>query len=362
MYKPIVGLCAGVALVAAFPGRSLLSILGVLLFAGSALALLVLFAASIVRSIRSRTVHGGQLLAGVLLVLLALFVVQLFDAPSAETRIERVIGKVATGTDPAYCDELMTDRYLEQTTGEEMPFADEACENEMGHGGADSVEVSRVAVNGDRATALVTHTGGSLDGSQVIVRLLDEGGTWKLDRVARFVVFDRAGFRDAYRAKLRKLDFPAKTVACILGGERHFADEEIERKALEPDHRVFAGLVVGCGRPTVERNLIDTIAAPALAFPARAIACGRRRLAAASDAEVMRVQLDAAAYNELLISCDRDAYLAFHRRGAADGGLDPGAVECVIGVLGDLPASSLIGLTYDQEKYEALLDECEARG
>jgi hypothetical protein len=360
VYVPILGLCLGVALVAASPDHSLLTIAGRLLFAGSAVALLILFMASIVRSIRSRTVPGGQLLAGGILLLLVLFVVQRIEAPSAETRVERTIGKVATGTDPAYCDELMTDRYLEQSTGERMPFADEACESEVGHGGADSVDVSRVALDGERARALVGYTGGSLAGSRVVVQLREEDGEWKLDRMVRFVAFDRAGFRDAYRDKLRKLGFSASAASCILARELRFPDEEIEREALAPDHRVFAGIVVGCARATVERNVAGAIADPALGFPPPAVECGRRRLAQSADSELMRLQLDVAAYTELLLACDRGAFLAFHRRGLADD-LDPGAVECVVARIAELPARTLIELTYDQREYEALIGKCESR-
>lgn len=358
MYIPIVGLCLGVALVAASPDRSLLAIVGALLFAASAIALLVLFVVSVARSIRSRSLHGGQLLAGGILLLLVLFVVQRLDGPSPEAKIERTIGKAMTGTDPDICEGLMTERYLEQSTGEEMPFADDACANEIGHGGTESVEVSRIEIDDGSATALVANRGGSLDGSRFVVRLREEGGGWKLDRMVRFDLFDRAGFRRAYREKLAKVDFPARAANCILARELRFPDAAIEREALEPDFRVFAGLVVGCARASVERNLVGSIADPALGFSPRAVECGRRRLARASDAELMRVQLYVSAYTKLLLACDRAAFLDFHRRELADD-LDPAAAECVVGSLGALPNDGMIRLAYDQERYEALIDECE---
>lgn len=361
MYVPIIGLCLGVALVAASPGRSLLSLLGTLLFAGSALALLVLFAASIVQSARSRTLHGGQLLAGGILLLLVLFAVQRLDGPSAETEVERTIGKVATGTDPGYCDELMTARYLEQTTGEEMPYADEACESEAGNGAADSVELREVEVHGDRATAVVAHTGGPLDGSQVTVRLLEEEGVWKLDRALGFAHFDRASFRRAYRRKLRELGFSATALGCIFARESRQPDQEIEREALEPDDRIYAGIVIACDREAIERNVIGAIADPALEFPEQVVDCSRRRLAGATDAGLIRVQTDVVAYNELILACGRDAFLTFQRRSlSSETGLDPGPVKCVIGFFEALPARKLIELTYEEERYEALLEGCES--
>jgi hypothetical protein len=362
MYFCIAGLCAGIALVAAFPNQSPLAFAGTLLFAGSALALLVLFVLSLVRSIRSRSPQGPQLLAGGILLVLAIFVFHRVAVPSTESRIERTIGTVATSGNPAYCDELVTDRYLEQTTDEEMPFADEACESEAGQEHANSVEVSEIAVDGNRATALVTNSGGSLDGSQVVVRLLEEDDQWKLDRLVRFARFDRARFRLAYRHRLRSIGFPADAIGCILGKELRFPNDAIEREALQPDHHIFAGIVVGCDRPAVERNVIGAIADPRLDFPEAAIECGRRRLAAATDAELMRVQLSAAAYTELLLSCGRDAFLAYQRRELAAGDrLGPTAVACVLAVMQGLPDTSLIRVAYDADRYEAIVDGCEAQ-
>jgi hypothetical protein len=360
MYAPIIGLCLGVALVAASPSRSPLSSLGALLFAGSALALLGLFAASIVRSVQSRTLHGGQLLAGGIILLLVLFVVQRFDGPSEETRIERTIGKVAAGANPAYCDELMTGRYLMQTTGEAMPFADEACENEAGNGAADSVEVREIMVDGDRATATVAHAGGSLDGSEVVVQLREEDGTWKLDRALGFRHFDRESFRRAYRRKLRELGFKPQALDCVLEGESRYPDEEVEREALEPDDRIYAGILIACDRRSIERNVIGAIEDSALDSTGQMVECSRDRLAGATDAELMQVQTDIVAYNQLILACGRDALLAFHRRSlVSETELDPGAVECVIGFLESLPARKLINLTYEEDPYEAVLDKCE---
>jgi hypothetical protein len=362
MYAPIIGLCLGVALVAASPSRSLLSFFGTLLFAGSALALLVLFAVSIVRSVRSRTLHGGQLLAGGILLLLVLFVVQRLDGPSEETRIERALGKVATSTDPAQCDELMTARYLEQTTGEKMPFADEACESEAGNGAADSVEVREVAVHDDTATATVAHNGGPFDGSEIVVRLLKEDGTWKLDRAVEFARFDRAGFRRAYRQKLHEFGFPARALNCILEGESRYRDEEIEREALDPDDRIYTSIIIGCDREAIERNVIGALNDPSFGFPPQVVECSKRRLKRATDAELMRVQTNIVAYNELILACGRDAFLAFHRHSLTfEADLDEGAVKCVIEFFEALPARELIDLTYEEQRYEAVLDQCESR-
>lgn len=243
-----------------------------------------------------------------------------------------------------------------------MPFADEACESEAGNGAADSIEVREIAVDGDRATAIVTHTGGSLGGSEVVVQLLEEDGAWKLDRALGFVRFDRASFRRAYRQKLRKFGFQAQTLDCILGGESRYPDKEIEREALEPDDRIYAGVVIACDRRAVERNVIGAIEDAGLDSTGQLAKCSRGRLARATDVELMRMQTDIVAYNQLLLACGRDAFLAFHQRSLeSETGLDRGAVKCVIGLFEALPARKLIDLTYEEDRYEAVLDRCESR-
>lgn len=361
MYICLLVLCGGFALLGAFPNRSLLGIVGALLVAGSALALLVIFANSIVRSIRLRRVHG-QLVAGVILLVLALPIVLRFGGPSSTAKIEQTIGTVATRTDPASCDELMTDRYLEQTTGEEMPYADDVCRSNVGRGVADAIEVSEIAVDGSRATALVANTGGTLDGSEVVVRLVEEGGDWKLDRLVKVADFDRAGFRQAYRRQLFEFGSSGKAVGCVLERESTLSEDEVEHAILAPGEKTFATMFVKCDRDGVEREVMRAITDPRLGVSRRGRECSKQRLAAATSAKLVQTQFSIVAYNRLLLACDKRAFFAYYRRDLTTRtALDPATIECVLDALRGLSTNGVISVTYDQSRYEGQLRKCESR-
>lgn len=357
----ILGLCLGVALVAAFPNGSLFGFLGFLVFLGSALGLVALFVRSIVRSIRSGNWHGGQLLAGLLIALLVSFVVQRLGSPDESRQIERTLGTVATTDDPRYCDRLTTERYLEQATGAKAPFADDICEAEAESGGADSVEVTEIEIDGDRATATVEYEGGSVDGSRLAVSLVEQDEDWKLDRIDGFRHFDRAGFRQAYRRKLVELGSTGAEAECVLAGERRLSRAEVERAVLHPGDDVFMELVVSCDRAGVEGEIVEAIADPALDLPRAGIECAERRLRGADDAKLVRLQQDPLAYNQLLFACARDGAFAYHRRSLVrESDFDPDVAVCVVGALRARSTRETILLTYDEDRYAQLVETCEA--
>src|ERR1700679_3423409 len=161
------GWVAGIVLIRAFPSRSLLAAIGVLLFAAFSLVLIVLLARLAVRWLRSRRrgVRWG-LSGGARLLLVSLFVFQRVNIPSDETKIEKTIEAVTIGADPSFCETKVTPRYLEQITGTEPPFADEVCKSEIGASRAKSVDTSEVAIDGTLATAAVTFRGGPFDGQR----------------------------------------------------------------------------------------------------------------------------------------------------------------------------------------------------
>ncbi|HSS05059.1 MAG TPA: hypothetical protein VLK89_07745 [Solirubrobacterales bacterium] len=302
------------------------------------------------------------MLAGVVVLIVALFAFQRLTASRDSTKIRQAIESVATGVDPSHCTEKATEGYLEQTTGEEAPFADEACESRAGEGAADSVDVRDIAIDGDRATAVVANKGGSFDGSRLVVRLIDRDGGWRLDRIVEFADFDRAKFRRAYRKRLLELGFPRVAAECVLGREQVLSDTEVERAALHPADSIFARFVVGCDREGVERNVTKAVSDPQLDFPKSAIECGRQRLKAATDAELVRIQLDAQAYNELLLACGREAFLDYYRGSLASvSDLDSASIDCVIRALRRLPSRNVPRVTYDQTRFGALIEGCESR-
>jgi hypothetical protein len=287
------------------------------------------------------------------------FVAQRVLGTSDETKIERTIATVATSSDPAYCDKLVTTRYLEQTTGAKPPFADDFCRSEAAGPRADSTDVLGTHVDGDRATAVVGFEGGSYDGSRVVLRLVSESGQWKLDRILAFARFDRAKFDRAYRSRLLEFGAPPQSVECVLGKARRLTDAEIERAVLENSHRAFAPLAVECDRDGIERNLVALAGNPEYGNPPRVVECAARRIEDACNAQLARLQLDLLAYNELILACDGDALLEFEKRELPEQGLDPDAVECVLSQLRHLPRAGQIRLIYDGERLDALIQSCK---
>ncbi|MDQ3728499.1 MAG: hypothetical protein M3355_02805, partial [Actinomycetota bacterium] len=143
------------------------------------------------------------ILVGLLTLVLAFFVSRLISPPSDALQVEDVLETVSTTSDPSVCEELMTSAYLEQVTGLSAPFSDEFCEQTISsRDAAADVEVMDIEVGEEEATALVSYSGGPLDGSRVAVALVEDDGDWKIDRRLRFQTLDRPAFEDALRDQL----------------------------------------------------------------------------------------------------------------------------------------------------------------
>jgi hypothetical protein len=309
---------------------------------------------------RAKTVLRRVLIAlGVLmLAIIVAGVVHALNRPGDRTRIERTIEAVATTTDPSYCDSAMTDAYMEQVTGVGRPFADEACEGEASRRGADSVEVSHVSIDGDRAIAVVTYRGGSLDGSTARIRLVREGRRWKVDRRLAITRFNRERFRRAYRIRFQEFGAPKSAVRCALTRERRLTDPEVKRYLLSDDPDPFARIAVECDREGIERSLLGSVAGAEL--DAAGTRCAERRLASEPGATLARLQFDLPAHGRLIAACDRDAVVAYaHRKLVAEGDESPAEIACIVDALRALPPAGQFRLTYDEERYEALYDRCE---
>ncbi len=359
-YVCSIGWCAALALAIAFPRQSFLGWLGALLLLGFSLALLVLFVGFLARVVEGRRKGVRWALIAVVVVLpAALFGFQRLQSPGDKTQIERTIREVATSDDPAYCNTDLTASYLRQTTGAKLPFADDFCRSEAGKSPADSVDVTRVAVTGDRATAFVAYEGGSIDGSQLLVELTKDDGAWKLNRRVAFEQFDRARFNNAYRSLLLQFGSPPRAAACALRKTAELSNRALERAILDQAHRVFAPIAVHCDRDGVERSFVKTIADPKLAFPQAAVECAAAKVKASPDAKLLRLQLDPIAYNELLLNCEPASLIDFQQRElAAYEDLDAETVDCVLEVFRRLPPTRSIRLSYNQVKYESLIDSC----
>ncbi len=358
-YVCFLGWCIGLALIGLSSTGSLLRPLGALLFFGFSLALTFLYIRFAIRSLKSGRRSVGLTMVGGLALLVCLFVFVRLNLPGDKAEITRTIEAVATSTDPTYCSTRVTSRYLEQTTGAKPPFADEICKSEADTTRVDSVDTSDVTVTRDQATAVAEYTGGSFDGSRLVVQLVKDGGDWKLDRIVAFRRFDRNKFNRAYRRSFLEFGSPASSANCALAKALRFSNAEIEQAALRNISRVFVPIFVACDRDGAERNLVKSIADSKFDLPTASIQCVAIKVKTLSDTALARLQLDPLAYGELLYRCGRDAFIGYFRRELKTGeDLNSEATECVLADLRSQGAPAAIRLVYNQTRFQAVIDGC----
>ena len=149
-----------------------------------------------------------RLILPLFLIAAALALAACGSSESDEDKITETIQTSATANDPADCKALNTVAFNEQTAGGSGPEAVKACEDEAEDdvGDPEEVEVSEVEVDGSDATAVATFVGGSFDGQEVEVALIEEDGDWKMDQLVRFVDFDAAAIVSGLRESLEEDD------------------------------------------------------------------------------------------------------------------------------------------------------------
>ena len=125
---------------------------------------------------------GGALAAVAVVVVLVLVLAGGGDDGGGEQAdVEDVIERVATSKDPADCKEIYTQNYLQKATGASGTEAVDLCEQAVGQDKTEGVEISDVEITGDKATAKAVPEGGNLDGKELELTLVKQGGDWKLD-------------------------------------------------------------------------------------------------------------------------------------------------------------------------------------
>jgi hypothetical protein len=137
---------------------------------------------------------------------------------------------------------------MEQVSFQKGSAALRSCRRNVTAGASRSVDIARVATDGDSAEALFTPQGGTLDGQRVTVALRKDAGRWKLDRITKFDLVNRPRFDDAVRSGLRAppLDMPLKQADCIVAGLARRSDDQIESAFIKADATLFAEPVVRC--------------------------------------------------------------------------------------------------------------------
>lgn len=169
---------------------------------------------------------------------------------SDEGEIVEVIEKMATTAHPSNCTGLETRRFNEQNTQRQGAAATKACEEEVeaGHEPAKGARVSKVKVDGERATAEAEFEGGSLGSQALELALVQEDGTWKLDRVEGFAAYDGKALAEAFeRGFDERPEGPSrKQATCIAAKIAGSSKAEAEKLFFGGSSTPIIKLAEGC--------------------------------------------------------------------------------------------------------------------
>ena len=199
--------------------------------------------------------------------------------------VRRDVAKALTTADREICDlhRYATQRFVDQDSfsiPELVEVNADGCRSDVKAFAADAVTLSRVNVDGDRATARLQAQGGALGYGVLDVDLVRDG-RWKLDRITA-VDLDRRKF-DELQKRFTGIDddpLPASVVACTERRIARRSDAEIERAVVRADSTLVSDLVLVCVvRPQLRR-----------ALPLDITSCVVRQLRRADD-ELLRILL-----------------------------------------------------------------------
>jgi len=169
---------------------------------------------------------------------------------SDEDKVVEVIETAVVSADPADCKELATQAFLEQTEFSQGAEAVESCEEDAADtaNNPDSVEVSKVEIDGSNATANVAFQGGPYDGQALSIALAEDDGTWKVDQLTGFVEFDQESLAQAFEEGVTNGDdpLPAAVASCLGDELREISRPEFEDLILGGDAQPLVELVEGC--------------------------------------------------------------------------------------------------------------------
>lgn len=231
---------------------------------------------------------------GVVVALLFVALIVRFLAAEDEMAIENSIEEVATSSDPSFCTELVTPRYLQQILALPADAAISSCEQYADEEvlQADSVEVERIEIDGDRATAEATYRGSVADGTTLDVALVHEDGEWKLDG-EQVAELDRAGFLSAYREQLTDplYGFPPTSAGCVVARLGELPDSQLEGLMIAPDPSQIGRLLIACDRTGTEGLLVRPFREPP-PYPTAQIECVESKVRQSTPAELLALYVD----------------------------------------------------------------------
>jgi hypothetical protein len=188
-------------------------------------------------------------------------------APVADqSSLEQMLSRTFTQNDPKQCSNDMTRAFLVERFGSSKGTLDRCrrANTPQSEASADSIAVEGVTATGDSAIAVIRMTGGSSGGSVVTLRVVNQGGRWKLDRLSDIQI-DRATYDLHIKNELGAQGYlPTETTCAMAKFDQTVSDQDIERSAIIGDSSSIgiAGLAASClGRATLLRELGEGITA-----------------------------------------------------------------------------------------------------
>lgn len=173
------------------------------------------------------------------------------DGEGEEAEIRTMIEASALATGPAACALYYTQDLLEQSTKVQGEAALAACEADLRDEPtpADAVSVSKLEVDGEEGSADVAYRGGPFDGQTVRYALARGDGSWKLDEMLAFPVFDRESMlRQSARAAYDRSHTPAEldATACGLERLRELSDAALQELLLSRSPQPLLDIARAC--------------------------------------------------------------------------------------------------------------------
>jgi hypothetical protein len=168
---------------------------------------------------------------------------------SDESQITTVLRTYATSSDPTDCTRLETQAFLEQIHFTRGPVALKACVVDAPDTSddPDSVDVTNVQVDGDKATADVAFHGGGFDGSTLALALVKDGDQWKVDKVDDIPHFDLPGFERAFAQRQRRdQHISAQAASCLTTQLNQAGPDDVKHALISGDASQLLGLIGPC--------------------------------------------------------------------------------------------------------------------
>jgi hypothetical protein len=168
---------------------------------------------------------------------------------SEVSEVEEAIETAAASDDPADCTRLQTQKFTEQASHQGGAGAVKQCEEEAKEGvGIEAATVSKVKVNGSRATAQVAPRGGTLNGQTVEVTLVKSGDQWKLSEIVKFIRFDEQALIESLESEFEEnaTEVSAKFGHCFIKSFDEGGKQEVEELLLSPEAKEVEGVAKLC--------------------------------------------------------------------------------------------------------------------